>query len=191
MKKALTTLIVLLLGYVLVQSIYTEMTKDKTPGKAKRLECQKRATTFERAFDTEAIVAAQKQVRSEKINFTSHTEPAIYMESVLFDFISLEQTDAVIQKAFDGYFAQDATLAQKYNFSYYIYENDKKDPGKKGKKSKLYTGYVVFEVKNTNNKVIYKIQADFMDDKAADISQSLQCVVDSFMTYNLALQNTH
>ena len=183
MKKILYTIIIIVFGYLFIDSIYTQMSKDTTPGKAKRLECQKRVTTFERAFDAESIKLAQMQVQSEKINFTSDIEPAIYMESVLFDFITLKESDKVVQKVFDRYFKKPKTVSQRYNFSYYIYENDKKDPGKKGKKSKLYTGYVVFEVKNIDKKVIYKIQIDFMDDKAKDIPQSLECAIKSFMTF--------
>jgi hypothetical protein len=73
---------------------------------------------------------------------------------------------------------------KNYNYSYYIYENDKNDPGKKTKKSKLYAGYIVFEVKNKNNKTIYKVQIDFMDKHGADIVGSINCTIESFMTYN-------
>ena len=38
------------------------MNKDKTPGKAKRLECQRKVSSFERAFNTDEISLAQDQI---------------------------------------------------------------------------------------------------------------------------------
>ncbi len=69
----------------------------------------------------------------------------------------------------------------KLQIKYYIYENDKEDSGKKGKKSKLYAGYLLFEFK-LQNKLIYKIQTDYMKIDASDIQSRINCVIKSFIT---------
>jgi len=184
MKKYIIVFIVVFIGYLVGNSIYTEMSKDKTPGKAKRLACQKATTTFERGFGIDEIKVAQNLLIEGNVKFTSSIEKSRYAQSRLFDFISLSDTDKIFQNALDQYIKADGMQSENpLKISYNIYENDINDPGKKTKKSKLYAGYIVLEVKNENNKIIYKVQRDFMDKKGADIAQSIQCCVDSFATY--------
>jgi len=64
-----------------------------------------------------------------------------------------------------------------------IYENDKKDPGKKTARSKLYAGYIEATFK-VNKQITYKIQTDFMNLKGKDIPQRITCLVNSVMTLN-------
>jgi len=183
MKQYIIVFIVVFIGYLVGNSIYEEITKDPTPGKAKRIECQSKVTSFERGFNEAQIKEAQQEIKNGMITFTSGIEKTIYSDSTLFEYVSLEKTDEVFQKLLTS-FVEKNSLHQnkKYDFSYYIYENDIKDPGKKTKKSKEYAGYVVLEVKN-NNTTIYKVQIDFMDFEGKDLQDSLSCAVQSFMTY--------
>ena len=153
-------------------------------GKAKRIACQEHATSFERGFGDEDIKKAQILLENGNVTFTSSVEKAVYAESKLFEFVKLEDTDKIVQNELNKYIKDKIEQKDKLNLSYYIYENDIKDPGKKTKKSKLYAGYVVLQVKNENNKTIYKVQIDFMDRQGADIAQSIKCCVKSFATYN-------
>ncbi|MEA3553323.1 MAG: hypothetical protein U9R39_02840 [Campylobacterota bacterium] len=153
-------------------------------GKAKRIPCQVSATTFERGFGDADIKIAQALLESGNVNITSSVEKAVYAESKMFNYIKLEDTDKIVQNELNKYIKTKTEQKGKLNLSYYIYENDVKDPGKKTKKSKLYAGYVVFQIKNENNKTIYKVQIDFMDRQGADIAQSIQCCVKSFATFN-------
>jgi hypothetical protein len=69
--------------------------------------------------------------------------------------------------------------------SLYIYENDKNDPGKKTKKSKLYAGYVILGIKTKiegRNHAIYRAQADFMDLDGKDVHKRVDCLIKSFMS---------
>ena len=66
---------------------------------------------------------------------------------------------------------------------YKVYENDKEDPKKKTDSCKLFRGYVVMKFKNHNNKVVYQVQIDFMDNEGKDIPKTLECAVESFVTY--------
>ena len=160
------------------------MNKDKTPSKAKRLECQRKVSSFERAFNTDDISLAQDQIKSGNNNFTSSIEKSIYSESKLFNYISLVDTDKMMLENLNSYIKKQNKKNDNYVFSYYIYENDKKDPGKKTAKSKDYAGYIVFEVQNKNKQTIYKVQIDFMNNKGLDIVDTIRCTVNSFMSYN-------
>jgi len=186
-KKYLGIFVIVFIVYMLGESIYSEMNKDKTPGKAKRIECQKKAVTFERIFDDVQVQEAQNQVRQSTINFSSDIEKAVYTQSRLFEYFPLEKADVIFKNKLLSYSENQEKNKVKrddYTLSYYIYENDANDPGKKTKKSKLYAGYVVFEVKNKDNKTIYKVQTDFMNHAGDDLKESLECTVESFMTYN-------
>lgn len=185
-KKYVGVFVIVFIVYMLGDSIYTEMNKDKTPGKAKRIECQKKVVTFERIFDNTQIQEAQNQIREGKINFSSDIEKAVYTQSKLFEYFPLKKADVIFKdKLFSYAEKQEENKVKKddYILSYYIYENDVNDPGKKTKKSKLYAGYIVFEVKNKDNKTIYKVQTDFMNHAGDDLKESLECTVESFMTY--------
>jgi len=153
-------------------------------GKAKRIPCQTHATSFERGFGDADIKVAQELLESGNINLTSRVEKAVYAKSKLFEYVKLEDTDKIVLDELNSYVKTKKASDIKLNLSYYIYENDVKDPGKKTKKSKLYAGYVVFQVKNENNKTIYKVQIDFMDRQGADIAQSIKCCLKSFATFN-------
>ena len=184
MKKYIIVFVVVFIGYFIGDSINKEMTKDKTPGKAKRLACQKKVTTFERAYSIADIKFAQNLIEHGSISFSSAIEKPKYSKSVLSDYITLDEIDLMFTKILRSYVKYNEDNNSGYKLSYYIYENDKNDPGKKTKKSKLYAGYVVFEVKTIKNKSIYKVQVDFMNHKKQEIKNSLECSVKSFMTYN-------
>jgi len=184
MNKYIRILLGLLILYFVGESIYSEIQKDKTPGKAKRLSCQKKVTSFERGISNPDILYAQNLIEHGNVDFTSTVEKAIYSKSKLFEYISLAKMDDIFYNKLKSYVKYNEKNQEKYKLSYYIYENDKNDPGKKTPKSKLYAGYVVLEVKDLNNKNIYKVQIDFMDDKGSDIKETLDCTIESFMTYN-------
>lgn len=183
MKRYIYIGIISIVSYLIINSIYQEITKDKVPGKAKRLDCQKRVTTFERVYGLDEVKIIQDAIKNGNIDFTSSVEKSIHMRSVLFEYISLKQTDQMFNQALFSYVKKEPKIdITPYKLSYTIYENDKLDPGKKTKKSKQYTGYVVLELKNKTNQIIYKVQIDFMDHKASDISQSINCAVKSLMS---------
>jgi hypothetical protein len=184
MRKYFTILIIVVVGYFIGNSIFVEITRDKTPGKEKRLACQKIVTSFERSFSNDDVKYAQSLIEHGSIGFSSHIEKSVYSKSQLFDHITLEEMDTLFRKKLRSYVKFNENNNSGYKISYYIYENDKKDPGKKSAKSKLYAGYVVLEVKNLYNKSIYKVQIDFMDEKGTDIKSSIDCTIKSFMTYN-------
>jgi hypothetical protein len=184
MKNNIAVFIIVFVTILVGNSVYHQITKDPTPGKVKRLECQKKRTTFERGFDDLEIKKAQILLESGSLDFTSSVEKAVYAKSHLFEYVKLKDTDKMFQNMLDKYKTNNNKQKNGFKLSYYIYENDVKDPGKKTKKSKLYAGYVVTKLKNSKNKLIYQNQIDFMDFKGADISASIECGVKSLATFN-------
>ena len=188
MKKYIATFIIVFITFAIGSGIYNQINKDKTPGKAERLVCQKKVTSFERVFDITQLQAAQKILSTQGLKFTSSVEKAVYAKSKLFNFVKLKDTDIIFKNKLNSFKTNkttDINISQQNDFklSYYIYENDVKDPGKKTKKSKQYAGYVVTKLKNKKNKLIYQSQIDFMDFKGADTASSIECGVESLLTY--------
>jgi hypothetical protein len=181
MKKYISVFLIVLVVVVVGQEVYKQLNK-KTP-KASRIACQKRTTSFERGYDKKEIKLAKQKLATGNFVVDSYVEKPVYTKSTLFDFISLKQTDKTTQEALSKYINQAKESSDKLKISYYIYENDVNDPGKKTKKSKLYVGYVVYRFYGSNNRVIYQSQIDFMDKKGADINKSIACAIKSFATY--------
>jgi len=186
MKKYLSVFIGVFLVVGLANSIYTQMTKEppSSAGKAKRLPCHMKLTTFERCYDKEALKKAQYILTTGNFDFNSYVEKSHYAPSKLFNYVKLKDCDNFMQKELSSYTTTKDKSKEKLHMTYYIYENDVKDPGKKTKKSKLYAGYVVFKVYDKNHKIIYQSQVDFMDRHGKDIKKSMKCVIKSFMTFN-------
>ena len=172
----------LIVGFV-GKSIYDETTKEEIPGKTARLDCHKKVTTFERGYGDEDIQKAQKILESGNYHIKSDIDKSTYMPSTLFDFISLEELDkgfsSFIQKRFPLQNVTDEALKIEYT----IYENDRDDPKKKSDNCKFFRGYVVMKFLNQNNKLLYQIQIDFLDNEGRDIADTLQCALESFVTY--------
>ncbi|RLA77521.1 MAG: hypothetical protein DRG78_17275 [Epsilonproteobacteria bacterium] len=153
-------------------------------GKAKRIPCHKINTAFERGFGDEFIKTAQTQLESGNFKFSSRIEKATYAPSKLFNYVKLADIDKITQLELESYIIKKELADEKLRMSYYIYENDVGDPGKKTKKSKLYAGYVVYKFYNKKNKLIYQSQIDFMNRQGTDIAQSVKCAIRSFATFN-------
>jgi len=183
MKKYIITFFIFLIIILLGNSIYTQMTKDKVPGKVVRLECHEKTTVFERGYGTGDVIKAQNLLLSGNYKISSGIDKSIYMKSSLFDFVDMEK----LNKEFSFFLLQKVKNQKQakeiLQVEYKVYENDKKDPKKKSDKSKLFRGYVVMKFINQNNKVVYQVQIDFKDAQGKDIPKTLECAVESFLTY--------
>jgi predicted negative regulator of RcsB-dependent stress response len=183
MKKYIYTFIIIGVLAFLGLEVYNETTKDKTPGKAKRLACQQVTTTFERGYGQEDIQKVKELLLAGNYKTKSTLEKAKYMESTLFEFVKLSYLDEVLENLLKERINKVIQSDEKVTIHYNIYENDKNDPGKKTKAAKLYRGYVVMKFLNGNNKLVYQIQIDFMNEKGEDIPQKIECGIESFLTY--------
>ncbi|MEA2018350.1 MAG: hypothetical protein U9N59_07870 [Campylobacterota bacterium] len=186
MKTNLIIFVVVFVIAILIMQTSDIPSKSGVPesGKAKRILCQQKMTSFERGFGDELIKKAQNQLENGNYKFSSYVEKSKYVPSKLFDFVKLSDMDEVTSNILKENVKQNKPDDEKLRISYYIYENDVGDPGKKTKKSKLYAGYVVYKFYNTNNKLLYQSQIDFMNKQGDDIPASIQCAIESFVTFN-------
>lgn len=182
MKKYIWIFIGICFVWLIGSSIYNQIQKENKSARATRIDCQKKATAFERVYVKDELQVIQDKLKKGNYSLSSSVQKAVYAKSKLFDFVALADMDKVVLETLDSYIIQKSLSEEKLNVSYYIYENDVEDPGKKTKKSKIYAGYVVFRFSNSKKNLIYQIQIDFMDKKGADLPQSIKCAIKSFIT---------
>lgn len=149
--------------------------------KEKRVSCQKKTITFEKIHDKNKAKEAIKLLETSNYTIKSRIEQSKYMKSQILNHISIEKSDEYLLESINPYLTTKTPNNKKLIIDYYIYENDKEDKGKKGTKCKLYAGYLVFEFK-LDNKLIYKIQTDYMKMDTSDIPERMDCVLKSFIT---------
>ena len=169
-------LLVLFLGY----GVFTNVSKTNAK-KEKRIPCQKETITFENIANKKSIKEAIKLLESNNYIILSRIELSKYMESKILNYISKDKADEMLKNSINKIIKKVSPSDNKLLIDYYIYENDKEDKGKKSDKAKLYAGYLVFEFK-LDNKLIYKIQSDYMKMDTSDISSRMDCIIKSFIT---------
>lgn len=179
MKKILPIVVIILFSYI----FYIIFTQAEISTKSKRVECQSKTTTFEKIFVEEPVQEALNLFLSNNYKIKSSIKYSKYMESHLVNILSKEQADENLVKIIEKYVENKTPNDKKVLIDYYIYENDKNDPDKKGDKSKLYAGYLMLEFK-LDNTLIYKIQTDYMDIDAKDIEERMDCAINSFVSIN-------
>ena len=179
LKKYVVLIISFFIIYILGSAIYAQINKSSS---AKRISCQKEAITFERVYKKEDIKLAQELLKSGNTEFKSSVIKAYFAQTKLFEYVKLADMDRVLNSILKQHVKKEQESSKKLNISYYIYENDVDDPGKKTKKSKLYAGYVIFKFYNQKDELIYQVQIDFMDKKGKDLPQRIKCAIESFIT---------
>lgn len=149
--------------------------------KEKRLTCQTKTTTFEKISNNQLAQEAIELLETSNYIIKSRIEKSVYMESQIDKHICEEKANEYLNETINKYVKDKKLKDKKLLIDYYILENDKEDKGKKGTKCKLYAGYLVFEFK-LDNKLIYKIQTDYMNMDTSDIPERMDCVIKSFIT---------
>ncbi len=179
MNKILPTILIVFLCVIYYET-YKQATKSV---KSKRLDCQETTTTFERIFTDEPIKEAIETFKLDNYEINSSIEYSKYMKSNLINILTKEQSEDKLKNIIKKYI-HNINLNKndkKVSINYYIYENDKQDMDKKNKEAKNYAGYLMFEFKY-NNKLIYKIQTDYMDTNISDLDERMDCVINSFIS---------
>ncbi|WP_415408101.1 hypothetical protein ACLHDG_06075 [Sulfurovum sp. CS9] len=179
--KYIYTILAIVIIYFVGNDIYKQNTKTVAGAKSTRLACHKTCKVFERTYDAELLKKAQETVQAGEYKLTSSIKQAKFMETQMFKYVQLEKVDQMVKDAIETRKQADAKADGKVHIDYYIYENDKADPGKKTKKSKLYAGFLRF-ILTYNGKKFYSVQADFMNLEGEDIPKSVECAIESFMT---------
>ena len=168
---------------VLGNEVYTQINKKPKSAKASRLDCHSKAITFEKILKPKLVHNLLQTLKSGDFEIDVWEDKAKYMKSVMFKYVDVKVIHNDIKakikaKNIDNI---DAKKMGNVLIDVMVYENDKKDPGKKTKRSKLYAGYLEATVK-IDKKVVYKIQTDFMDLQGKDIPNRVSCIVDSIMS---------
>ncbi|QKF73328.1 hypothetical protein AFAEC_1163 [Aliarcobacter faecis] len=168
--------IALFIGFIVYGAI-----KQKTyDPKAKRVACQNSVTTFEKIF-TKDLDFTKEFILSSNYKIESKIEYSKNMKSNLEGVFSSKDSDKILIEVLNSFKNSDKKYDNKLMISYYIYENDKEDKGKKNKDALLYAGYLVFEFK-FEGEILYKIQIDYMKTDLSDIKTRINCVIESFLS---------
>lgn len=153
----------------------------KSSAKSARLACHKQGTVFERVYDQALMKEAQNALKTGNYKLLSRAKKAQYMESRLFGYVDMKAVDQMVNENIATYRDAEVQSTIPVVVDYFVYENDKGDPGKKTPKSKLYAGYLHFKV-TVEGERVYVIQIDFMDLKGKDIPGKVECAIRSLMT---------
>ncbi len=160
--------------------VYGVFNQNRIDPKVKRVACQNSVTTFEKIHSTDLKFAKELLLSSNYI-IESKIEYSKSMKSNLYNIFSNKQSDQILNDVLSKFKNSDKKYDKKLLISYYTYENDKEDKGKKNKDALLYAGYLVFEFK-LDNEILYKIQIDYMQTDASDIKSRVNCAIESFLT---------
>lgn len=179
MKKAILPGILILIILFVTFAVFEEI--NKFDPKQKRLACQEKTITFEKIDFENPIWETNNLIETNNFIIKSDIEYSKFMPSHLVNVLTVEQADEILNSILKKHITSNTPNDKKLLIDYYIYENDKEDKGKKGPKSKLYAGYVLFEFK-LDNKLVYKIQTDYMDIDGKDIEERMTCAIKSFLT---------
>jgi len=178
MNKILPYILILLILFVTF-AVFEEI--NKFDPKQKRLACQEKTVTFEKINFEHPIWETNNLIETNNIIIKSRIEYSKYMKSHLINILDIKEADKTLNNVLKKYIKSDIANEKKLLIDYYIYENDKEDKGKKGPKSKLYAGYILFEFKLDNN-LVYKIQTDYMNIDGKDIQERMDCAIKSFIS---------
>ena len=159
-------------------AVFTQATKS---AKVKRVECQSKTTTFEKIFVENPVHEGIDALLSNNYIIKSEIEYSKVMQSNLKDKLYIEDLDKLLVNSINKYIKEPKIDDKKVVINYYLYENDKNDSSKKNEDAKKYAGYLMFEFKY-DKKLIYKIQTDYAQIDASDVTERMDCVINSFIS---------
>ena len=181
-KKYMYTVLSLLLIVGIV--FFSFQGNSKKSAKANRLTCHKQSVVFEKVYDDVLLKKAQHALFAGEYTLTSRIQESEYMKTRMFEYVDLKEVDKLVAYEIAQYKTESTSTDDTVVLDYYIYENDKADPGKKTAKSKLYAGYLRFTL-TYKGKRVYSVQVDFMDLEGKDIHKSVSCAIESIRTIEI------
>ncbi|WP_419769915.1 MAG: hypothetical protein ACNI3C_11340 [Candidatus Marinarcus sp.] len=176
--RIITPIFIVLIISIFSYSLYKQIKKDL---KIQRVSCQEKTVTFEKIYHHPKTKLAIELLKSNNYTLQSHIEYSQHMKSKLIDILTIDEANTQLHDTIASYVFKEKPNKDRLIIDYYIYENDKKDLGKKQENSKKYAGYLVFEFK-LNNTLLYKIQSDYMKLDASDIPERMNCIIQSFIS---------
>lgn len=103
------------------------------------------------------------------------------MVSQLGKYLKVEDVDGMIHDAIAAHHVESSLTDCEVIIDYFVYENDKEDPGKKTAKSKLYAGFIYLNFK-LKDESVYDVQIDYKDLQAKDLAKRINCAIASFLS---------
>ncbi|HHH19983.1 MAG TPA: hypothetical protein ENK86_05705 [Campylobacterales bacterium] len=172
-------IIALFLGFAGSQ-IYQSLNQSSKSAKSSRLACHKQSIVFERIYKPELTSSMIEALQHGNVELKSKMKLSKYMTSQLGNYVKIEQVDSMFRTAISTH-KEEKKSDKNLLIDYFVYENDKEDPGKKTAKSKLYAGYIrsSFILDGVN---VYSVQIDFDDLQGRDIPESVRCTIESMVT---------
>jgi hypothetical protein len=165
--------------YIAGSSIYTSMTKKEL--KSSRISCQKKTLTFETFRKPSLIPKAIEMLKSGNYKLDSEIRFSKFMQSKLGKYLKVKDVDKMLNETISKHLSDKRTKDKELIIKYFVYENDKDDPGKKTAKSKLYAGYIYLDFK-LDNESVYDVQIDYKDLEAKDLNKTIECAINSFLS---------
>jgi len=178
MKYTLPIIIIILI----IGGLYTALSNINSTSnlhKNKRLACQNETITFEKINKQHPIKSGIELLESGNYTINTTIDYSKYMKSKLINILSEQQATERLNSIIKKNVVSNLSKDKKLQIKFYIYENDKEDKRKKGDKCKLYAGYVMLEFR-LDNRLLYKIQTDYMQNDISDMSERIQCAITSF-----------
>lgn len=186
-KTKIQLIIFIFIILAIGNEIYKQISLKPISAKSTRLECHKKNVTFERVLKPLLIKDLLEGLKTNNYKTNIWADKSKHMQTKMFQYVNIKMIEKdLINKIQQNTISTNTNniINHKNNdilIDIMIYENDKKDPSKKTKKSKLYAGYIEVTFKlNTIN--IYKIQTDFMNLQGKDIPQRITCIINSVMS---------
>lgn len=173
----LTLLFVVSIGY------FSFGVQNNKSAKVQRIACHQKTVVFEKVYDKSLLKQIQNTLKSGNYKLSSRAQKSRYMKTRLFEYVDIKEVDKLVKNTIAQYKTEHNT-DNTVGIDYYIYENDKADPGKRTAKSKLYAGYVRFTF-TYKGKRVYAVQVDFMDLDGKDIHKSVACAIESMHTIEI------
>ncbi len=165
--------------YLVGSTVYESMTKKDF--KSSRLACQKESVTIETFRKPEKVRDAIKALKSGNYELKSKIKFSKYMVSSLGKYLSVKDVDNMMHDAIAAHHVKSSLTDCEVLIDYFVYENDKEDPGKKTAKSKLYAGFIYLNFK-LKGESVYDVQIDYKDLKAKDLAKRIDCAIASFLS---------
>ncbi len=111
--------------------VYGVFNQNRIESKSKKsTSCQNSVTTFEKIYSTDLKFAKELLLSSNYI-IESKIEYSKSMKSNLYNIFSNKQSNQILNDVLSKFKNSDKKYDKKLLISYYIYENDKEDKGKK------------------------------------------------------------
>jgi len=139
-----------------------------------KLECEEDNFTTYKVFNQKLLDSSQKALEKGFYKLQGGYIKSEYSKSIIEDYISLKELDSFYEKSIGINPKKD--INKFLTIKYEIIENDKKNPNKKAKECKLYSGSVITSFRANSNE-IFRFYTDFRLYDKEEIASRIDCAI--------------